>query len=616
VNKHVKLPAAVQAHLDAMNYQSGNSNPAPENPDPSSGPDAARSSKPPPQPEPDAPDRDTPALTPEEKLAECACEPETDIGNGRRLLIRYGNRILHVARVGWHGFDGKHWKEDEDGSVVRPLAQKVAEFIDDEAMAMSATEEEATLIEAGQAARKERIKMGRPAKDWSPEKSQRWLELEQTEEAGNDALKTVKGRRSARHRFAKSSAGTSKINNQLTEAAPHVARMVNDMNIDLYAFNCLNGTLRFVRAEDEDSDPDDPRYRWEARLDPHRAGDYISKLGQVAYVPDASAPEFHKFFQTVQPDPAVRLFLQRFFGYSLLGLTKEQCLLFFYGAGRNGKSTFIDLMADVLGNYAVTLSVDSFAGEGRRSGAEATPDLARLPGARLVAASEPESGVHLKESLIKTLTGGERIPVRRLQQEFIEVIPQFKIVMVGNHKPVIRDTSDGIWRRVLLVPWEIQIEQGKIDRLLPEKLRAECEGVFAWLVRGALDYLMLGLAVPERVTAATSEYREDSDPIGAFIRAACIVTGQEHDSATPDDICISYANWAAREGQPEFKKSTLMRRFPDYARKQWEGPDGLMRAFRKHKSSTTRYVGITVREEYLRPRGADTPPGGDGYGDK
>jgi phage/plasmid-associated DNA primase len=104
----------------------------------------------------------------------------------------------------------------------------------------------------------------------------------------------------------------------------------------------------------------------------------------------------------------------------------------------------------------------------------------------------------------------------------------------------------------------------------------------------------------------TSEYREDSDPIGAFIRAACIVTGQEHDSATPDDICISYANWASREGQPEFKKSTLMRRFPDYARKQWEGPDGLMRAFRKHKSSTTRYVGITVREEYLRPRGADS----------
>jgi putative DNA primase/helicase len=332
VNKHVKLPAAVQAHLDAMNHQPVGAEPAQENPDPTSGPSAPR-----PVSSPSQPDPDTPELTAEEKLAECAREPETDIGNGRRLLIRYGNRILHVARVGWHGFDGKHWKEDEDGSVVRPLAQKVAEFIDDEAMAMSATEAEATLIEAGQTARKERIKMGRPGKDWSAEKSQRWLELEQTEEAGNEALKTVKGRRSARHRFAKSSAGTSKINNQLIEAAPHVARMVNAMNTDLYAFNCLNGTLRFVRVEDEESDPDDPRYLWEARLDPHRAGDYISKLGQVAYVPDAPAPEFHKFFQTVQPDPAVRLFLQRFFGYSLLGLTKEQCLLFFYGAGRNGQ---------------------------------------------------------------------------------------------------------------------------------------------------------------------------------------------------------------------------------------------------------------------------------------
>ncbi|MGJ8570209.1 MAG: phage/plasmid primase, P4 family [Hoeflea sp.] len=610
MNKHVKIPAAVQAMLDAMGCQPN----AAENPDPSSGPDTALPVKSPALPEPGAPE-----LTSEDMLAECACEPETDIGNGRRLLIRYGNRILHVARVGWHGFDGRHWKEDEDGSVVRPLAQKTAEFIDDEAMAMSATEEEAIFIEAGQTARKERIKMGRPAKDWPADKSQRWLELEETEEAGEAALKTVKGRRSARHRFAKSSAGTSKINNLLTEAAPHVARMVNDMNTDLFAFNCSNGTLRFVRVEDEESDPDDPRYRWEARLDAHRAGDYISKLGQVEYRPDAKVPEFQKFFQTVQPDPAVRLFLQRFFGYSLLGLTKEQCLLFFYGAGRNGKSTFIDLMTEMMGNYAVTLSVDSFAGEGRRSGAEATPDLARLPGARLVAASEPESGVHLKESLIKTLTGGERIPVRRLQQEFIEVIPQFKIVMVGNHKPVIRDTSDGIWRRVLLVPWEIQIPSDQVDRRLPEKLRAEADGVFAWLVRGALDYLTLGLGVPEKVTSATSEYREDSDPIGAFIRAGCIVTGQEHDSSTPDDICVGYANWAAREGQPEFRKSTLMRRFPDYARKQWEGTDGMMHAFRKHKSSTTRYVGIKVRDEYLRVRGdghgADLD-GGGGYGDQ
>ncbi|WP_339760747.1 phage/plasmid primase, P4 family [uncultured Hoeflea sp.] len=610
MNKHVKIPAAVQAMLDAMGHEPA----AAENPDPSSKAEPTGAGK-----TPQPPEAETPEPTAEDKLAECACEPETDIGNGRRLLIRYGNRILHVARVGWHGFDGKHWKEDEDGSVVRPLAQKTAEFIDDEAMAMSATEEEAILIEAGQTARKERIKMGRPAKDWSADKSQRWLELEETEEAGEAALKTVKGRRSARHRFAKSSAGTSKINNLLTEAAPHVARMVNDMNTDLFAFNCSNGTLRFVRVEDEDSDPDDPRYRWEARLDAHRAGDYISKLGQVEYRPDAKAPEFQKFFQTVQPDPAVRLFLQRFFGYSLLGLTKEQCLLFFYGAGRNGKSTFIDLMTEMMGNYAVTLSVDSFAGEGRRSGAEATPDLARLPGARLVAASEPESGVHLKESLIKTLTGGERIPVRRLQQEFIEVIPQFKIVMVGNHKPVIRDTSDGIWRRVLLVPWEIQIPSDQVDRRLPEKLRAEADGVFAWLVRGALDYLTLGLAVPDKVTSATSEYREDSDPIGAFIRAGCIVTGQEHDSSTPDDICVGYANWAAREGQPEFRKSTLMRRFPDYARKQWEGTDGMMHAFRKHKSSTTRYVGIKVRDEYMRVRGdghGSDPDGGGGYGDQ
>ncbi|MBX8803469.1 hypothetical protein HBA92_22455, partial [Ochrobactrum sp. MR28] len=113
------------------------------------------------------------------------------------------------------------------------------------------------------------------------------------------------------------------------------------------------------------------------------------------------------------------------------------CLVFFYGAGRNGKSTFVDLICEILGDYAVTLSIDSFAGESKRGGSEATPDLARLPGARLVAASEPEMGVKLKDALIKTLTGGEKIAVRRLHQDFIELVPQFKIILSGNHKPRI-----------------------------------------------------------------------------------------------------------------------------------------------------------------------------------
>lgn len=593
------IPEAVAAMLDEANRQAA----------------AAAGFAPSPLPEePQTPAPPPDLLSPEEILRECAAEPETDIGNGRRFLNRYGDRVIHVARVGWHGFDGKRWKEDEDGSIVRPLAQKTAEFICDEATLLTATEEEEKLIEAGRSARIERKKMGLPKKDWDEDKLARYVQLEEVIEEGEDARKKVSGRKSQRHRHAKSTAGTSKLNNMMTEASPHVAKMVGDLNTDLYAINCKSGTLRFIRVENEESDPDDPTYHWTVRLDPHRSSDFISKLAPFEWRPKAKADVFDAFLKKVQPDHDIRAFLKRFVGYCLLGITVEQCLVFFYGAGRNGKSTFVDLLCDILGDYAVTLSIDSFAGDSRRGGNEATPDLARLPGARLVAASEPEMGVKLKDALIKTLTGGEKIPVRRLHQDFIEVLPQFKIVLSGNHKPRIDDTSDGIWRRVNLVPWEIQIPREEVDRGLPRKLRAEADGVFAWMVEGALDYLNYGLVPPEKVLMATAEYREESDPIGAFVRGACIVSGSEDDTATPGDLFIAYSNWASKEGAAEFKQGTFARRFPDYTRMSWQGADGKMRQFWKGKSGTTVYKGIAVRDEFVRPHGRDPGPLPEDYG--
>ncbi|MBX8803431.1 hypothetical protein HBA92_22230, partial [Ochrobactrum sp. MR28] len=197
-----------------------------------------------------------------------------------------------------------------------------------------------------------------------------------------------------------------------------------------------------------------------------------------------------------------------------------------------------------------------------------------------------------------------------LHQDFIELVPQFKIILSGNHKPRIDDTSDGIWRRVNLVPWEVQIPLSDVDRDLPSKLRAEAAGVFAWMVEGALAYLNEGLNTPEKIRNATNEYREDSDPIGAFVRAACIVTGNEHDISSPGDLFIGYSNFASREGAPEFKQGTFARRFPDYARMSWKAPDGNMCQFWKAKSGTTVYKGVRVKDEFVTPSGAT----GDSYG--
>jgi putative DNA primase/helicase len=256
-------------------------------------------------------------------------------------------------------------------------------------------------------------------------------------------------------------------------------------------------------------------------------------------------------------------------------------------------------MVEILGDYAISMSIDSFAGDSKRGGAEATPDLARLPGARLVAASEPEMGVHLKDALIKTLTGGEPIAVRRLHQDFFELTPQFKIVLSGNHKPIIKDDSDGIWRRVHLVPWDIQIPEEDVDKTLKAKLLAkERDGIFTWMVAGALDYLQGGLQVPDGVRAATAEYREESDPIGAFLRHGCDITGSDADFILPFDLFNAYMRYARREGLSEFKQTTFNKRLAAQTYKSWKGPDGNMRQFRKGKNVSTIYYGISVKDEF------------------
>ncbi len=550
-------------------------------------------------------------------LAACAAEAETDIGNGRRFRRRFGDLAaehmgaashiaIAVAHVGWFVFDGMRWKEDEDGSLIRQLVHRMAEAIRREALLIEGTEAELGLIAAAGVAEETLAALPKPRKGVPDKRMAERRALEVAVADGRAAAALIAARRGSRLRHAKSTAGSGKLTNALLEAAPYVSRTVHDLNPNPLSVNCLSGTIDFVREEDEESDPDDPRYRWRADLRPHRQEDMITKLAPVHWEPGAKAAgkEFRRFLTMVQPNPEIRAFLKRFCGYLLTGLTVEQVMLFFYGAGRNGKSTFIDILCHVLGDYAVTLSIDSFSGDSRKSGSEATPDLARLPGARLVAASEPEANVKLKDALIKTLTGGEAIPVRRLHKDFFEVKPHFKIILSGNHKPRIDDDSDGIWRRVLMVPWGVQVPKDHVDRLLPGKLRAEADAVFAWMVEGALDYLNEGLTVPEAVRAASEEYRQESDVIGTFIRLACTVTGAPEDFEKPFDLFVAFEKFADAEGVFKFNRSTFEKRFAKAADRSFEGPDGQMRQFGRVRSNgQTVYRGIRIRPEWLPQTG-------------
>ena len=291
----------------------------------------------------------------------------------------------------------------------------------------------------------------------------------------------------------------------------------------------LNGTLHFVCSEEADPDTGEHENkvlkRWRAELKPHNRDDYITKVAPVEYDPNAKAPVFEASINRFQPISEVRQFLQRYHGYALTGLTGEQCLVFNYGGGSNWKSTFIDLVCRIMGPYAQTLPFESLSGDVQKSGSQASPEFARLPGCRLLRAGEPDQGVQFKEGLIKSLTGSEPMLTRANFGDFFEFRPDFKIVLSGNHKPRIAGVDHGIWRRMNLVPWPVKIEAHE-KRPMPEvmaELMPEAPGILNWLVDGALAYLNGGLKPPREVIEATAAYQEEMDPVGAFV-GMCVKT--------------------------------------------------------------------------------------------
>ena len=180
------------------------------------------------------------------------------------------------------------------------------------------------------------------------------------------------------------------------EAAPRRVRVADDMDRDSALLTVLNGTVELLAR---------------TRLREHRREDLLTRLAPVLFDEGARAPVFEAFVERIVPDAEVRAFLQRWFGYCLTGDTSEQVVVMLWGAGSNGKSTLLFCLGHVFEDLHEPLPFASFVKDDRRRGSEATPDLALLPGARLVTASEPETGARLSESMIKWMTGGERMKV-------------------------------------------------------------------------------------------------------------------------------------------------------------------------------------------------------------
>lgn len=521
------------------------------------------------------------------KVRLCAEEPANDIGNSRRLRLRFGDEILHVQNIEWYVWDGKRWGEDVDQRLSRPMAHHTVEQIAYEPYVIEPTEHEAEAIEAAKRAAEHLNSDEAPASEKA--------ELKKIIARAELAEKALHGRKSSRRRFAIASGNSGKLNGMMEEAKAYLSVAVEELDADPLAFNVENGTLRFVSELDPDCpDPDVDRFVWSVRVDPHRREDRFSKLAPVVHDPAAKAPLFDEFLSRILPKREVREAIQRYFGYGMTGWTREQVFAFFHGEGRNGKSTLVDICCRVMGEYTTTLPISTLVGNGPAGkGGEATPDLARLPGARFVRTAEPKEGLALNEEIIKTLTSDEPVPIRRLHKEFNDIYPQFNLVISANRKPPIKGNDDGIWRRVALFPFDIQIPRDEIDKALRDKLWAERSGILNWLIAGALDYLSRGgLDLPDEVIAATQEYRDESDPIGAFVNAALTITGNHYDQVTPGDLYKAYETWCESEAETPFRPSTFNRRMPKAAERA---------GFHKQKSSTTFYVGVEIKPDFRPP---------------
>jgi putative DNA primase/helicase len=278
-------------------------------------------------------------------------------------------------------------------------------------------------------------------------------------------------------------------------------------------------------------------------LMPAQATDYITKLAAVTPAETAHCPRWKQFLQDATgADTALVDFLQAFAGYMLTGDTKEHSLLFVHGGGGNGKSVLQNTLAGIFADYATSAAMDTFIA----STFDKHPtDLAMLRGARLVTASETEEGRAWAESRIKQLTGGDRIRARFMRQDFFEYQPQFKLLLVGNHAPALRNVDDAARRRFNIIPFIHKPPVPDMD--LETRLRAEWPGILRWIIDGCLIWQKRGLTRPKVVLDATADYFEEQDSVRQWIEAACDTKATLTD--TRANLFRSWSTWANANGE-------------------------------------------------------------------
>lgn len=279
---------------------------------------------------------------------------------------------------------------------------------------------------------------------------------------------------------------------------------------------------------------------------PHAPELLFRHKSSVQYDPNAQCPTWLAFLERVQPDPTVREYLQRVLGYSLTGRMDEHAIFIHVGPGANGKTTFLEVVKAVMGDYGQKLDRDTLLSKSGSSN-QIPADIARMAGARLLAASEIPAGRKLDDERVKELTGGDTQTARRLYGDWFDFTPTGKIHMVTNHLPGLESGGEGMGRRMRIIAWETVIPEPERDKTLKERIVAtEASGVLTWLVEGARRWAQLGLITPQSVIDRSREHIEEADPIMPFIHERLEV-GEEFETETMA-VYGAYESWSRANG--------------------------------------------------------------------
>ena len=330
-----------------------------------------------------------------------------------------------------------------------------------------------------------------------------------------------------------------------------------ELDANKYLLNCQNGIIDLKTGT----------------LLPHEAHHLMTKIADVGYEKDSETPTWTKFLETILVDEQGNTnhdlirYVQKLIGYSMTGDITDQSMYFLYGGGKNGKSTFINTIKDILGDYARQTNKETFIFKENASGANS--DVARLAGSRFVSAIESNEGEKLDESIIKQITGGEAVIARFMHKDYFEFSPEFKVFFTTNHKPIVKGTDEGIWRRIKLVPFLAFIAEEDRDAKLPVKLKEEASGILNWMVEGCLMWQREGLVPPKQIQNSGDEYRNEMDLLLPFILECCNINPLSEVGLK--ELYAEYKHFCQESGDYELKKRTFIREIENRGYKKENG---------------------------------------------